>query len=109
MLIPVKLLTKYVIIIYPLGSVHEKFGVWIKAVPKSPQRRNSRPRQAKRTAESFQIETGVPNIDSDAELFMYLIQCIRFGSWKVRRLNRASLWKSQSFEHQLQGRVVTQG
>ena len=28
-------------------------------------------------------------IDSDAELFMYLIQCIRFGSWKVRRLNRA--------------------
>ena len=27
--------------------------------------------------------------DSDAELFMYLIQCIRFGSWKVRRLNRA--------------------
>ena len=28
-------------------------------------------------------------IDSDAELFMYLIECIRFGSWKVRRLNRA--------------------
>ena len=28
-------------------------------------------------------------IDSDAELFMYLIQRIRFGSWKVRRLNRA--------------------
>ena len=28
-------------------------------------------------------------IDSDAELFMYLIQCIRFGSWKVQRLNRA--------------------
>ena len=27
-------------------------------------------------------------IDSDAELFLYLIQCIRFGSWKVRRLNR---------------------
>ena len=27
--------------------------------------------------------------DSDAELFMYLIQYIRFGSWKVRRLNRA--------------------
>ena len=23
--------------------------------------------------------------DSDTELFMYLIQCIRFGSWKVRR------------------------
>ena len=28
-------------------------------------------------------------IDSDAELFMYLIQCIGFGSWKVQRLNRA--------------------
>ena len=27
--------------------------------------------------------------DSDAEIFMYLIQCIRFGSWKVRRLDRA--------------------
>ena len=43
------------------------------------QRRNSRPGQAKRTAEPFQIETGVP-IDSDAEPFMYLIQCIEFGS-----------------------------
>ena len=30
--------------------------------------------------------------DSDAELFMYLIQCIRFGSWKVRRLNRAQAY-----------------
>ena len=28
-------------------------------------------------------------IDSDAELFMNLIQRIRFGLWKVRRLNRA--------------------
>ena len=28
-------------------------------------------------------------IDSDAELFMYLIHCVRIGSWKVRRLNRA--------------------
>ena len=43
MLICVKLLAKYVIIIYALGSVHEKFGVWIKAVPKSLQRQNSRP------------------------------------------------------------------
>ena len=32
MLISVKLLTKYVIIIYVLGSIHEKFGVSIKAV-----------------------------------------------------------------------------
>ena len=30
-------------------------------------------------------------IDSDAELFMYLIRGIRFGSWKDRRLNRALL------------------
>ena len=27
--------------------------------------------------------------DSDAEFFMYLIQCIRLRSWKVWRLNRA--------------------
>ena len=32
-------------------------------------------------------------IDSDAKLFMYLIQYIRFGSWKVRRLNRALLMR----------------
>ena len=62
MLISVKLLTKYFIIIDALGSVHEKFGVWIKAVSlESFQRRNSRLGQAKRTAELFQIETGVPN------------------------------------------------
>ena len=34
-------------------------------------------------------------IDSDAELFMYLIQCIRFGSGKVRRLNRALITGNQ--------------
>ena len=28
---------------FALGSIHEKFGVWIKAVPNSLQRRNSRP------------------------------------------------------------------
>ena len=27
-------------------------------------------------------------INSDAELFMYLIQCIRLGSWKVQRLRQ---------------------
>ena len=32
-------------------------------------------------------------IDSDAKLFMYLIQYIRFGSSKVRRLNRALLMR----------------
>ena len=35
MLFSTKLLTKYVIRIYALGSVHEKFGVWIKGVLKS--------------------------------------------------------------------------
>ena len=39
MLISIKLLIKYVIVISGLGSVHEKFGVWIKAVPKSLQKR----------------------------------------------------------------------
>ena len=91
MLISVKLLTKYVIIIYALGSVHEKFGVWIKAVPKSLQRRNSRPGRAKRTAEPFQIEIGVPNWFK-RRTFHVLNWCIRFGSWKIRRLNRALLY-----------------
>ena len=44
MLISVKLLSKYVITIYGLGSVHEKLGVWIKAVPKS-------------------LQTGAPNVN----------------------------------------------
>ena len=74
-------LTKYVIRIYALGSVHEKFGVWIKGVPKSMQGRKERVSRSKLKQALL--------IDSDAELFMYLIQCIRFGSWKVRRLNRA--------------------
>ena len=38
----VKLLTKYVIIFYALGLAHEKFGVRIKAVPKSIQSSKSR-------------------------------------------------------------------
>ena len=35
--------------------------------------------KAKKTAESLQLKQAFL-IDSDAELFMYLIQCIRFGS-----------------------------
>ena len=50
-----------VLIIYGLGLVHEKFGVWIKTIPKLFQRWNSRLGEAKRTAEPFQIEIGVPN------------------------------------------------
>ena len=74
MLISVKLLTKYVIIISALGSVHEKFGVWIKAVPKSLGRaRRKEWLSRSKLKQAFLI-------DLDAELFMYLIQCIRFGS-----------------------------
>ena len=63
MLISVKLFPKYVIIFYALGSVHEKFGVWIKAVPK-----------AKLPAGLGEKNwLGVPKTDSDAELFTYLI------------------------------------
>ena len=88
MLILVKLLTKYVIIISALGSVHEKFGVWIKAVPKSLQRRiPGRTRRKERLSRSQLKQVFLT--DSDAELFMYLVQCIRFGSWKGRRLSRA--------------------
>ena len=43
------------------GSVHGKFGILIKGVPKRIQRQNSRPGSAKKTAEPLQIETGVPN------------------------------------------------
>ena len=53
MLISVKLLNiKYIILIYALGSVHEM----------------------------FVSESKVFLIDLDAELFMFLIQCIRSGS-----------------------------
>ena len=57
MLISVKLLTKKVVIIYALESVHEKFGVCIKAVPEA----KFKAELGEMTAEPFQIETGVPN------------------------------------------------
>ena len=38
-----------------LALVHEKFGMWIKAIP------DSRPGYAVRMAELSQIETGIPN------------------------------------------------
>ena len=40
--------------------MQEKFGLWIKTVPKSLHSRNSGPGWAWRTAERFQIEIGVP-------------------------------------------------
>ena len=63
--------------IYALGWAYEKFDVWIKAVPK----RKFPAEPAGKLKQPFSTE-------SDAELFMYLIRGIRFGSWKVRCLNR---------------------
>ena len=65
-MILVKLLEKYVIIIYALGSVHVKFGVWIKAIPKSLHSRNpgrakreERLSRAKLKSEAFLIDSDV--------------------------------------------------
>ena len=86
MLISVNLLTKYVInkirhlVRYMKSSASES---------KPFQRRNSRPGQAKRTPEPFQIETGIPNWFRRRTFHVLnstLVQWIRFGTWKVRRL-----------------------
>ena len=55
MLISVTLLAKYVIIIYALGSAHEKFGIRIRAVSKALQSQNFFLGWVGRTAELFQI------------------------------------------------------
>ena len=78
MLISVKLLAKYVIIIYALGSVHEKFGVWIKAVLKSLQKREFPAGPGEKNCWTVKLKQAFLT-DSDAELFTYLIQCIRFS------------------------------
>ena len=39
--VKLKLLEKYIKINYALGSAHEKFGVWIKAISKSLRSQNS--------------------------------------------------------------------
>ena len=88
MLISVKLLTKYVIITYAT----EKFGVCIKAFPR--RSKGEIPDRASRQNERMSLSKLKKAFltDSDAEPFMYcmyLIQCIRFGSRKVRHLNRA--------------------
>ena len=73
----VKLLTKYVVIINALGSVHEKFGVWIKAVPsRSKGEIPGRARRKERLSRS-KLKQAL-QIDLDAEIFMYLIQCIQY-------------------------------
>ena len=80
MLISVELLSKYVIIIYALGYGHEKLAA-----------SESKPFQSRSTAEMpgrarrkerlslYKLKQAFL-IDSNAELFLYLIQCIRFGS-----------------------------
>ena len=81
----VKPLTKYVIRIYALHRVHEKFGVWIKGVPKSIQRRFFCPTRRKEQLSRSKLKQAFL-IDSDTKLFKYLIQCIRFRSLIVWRL-----------------------
>ena len=41
--------------------VYEKFGVWIKAIPKLFHSLNSQPVKEWRMAEPLQIEIGIPN------------------------------------------------
>ena len=78
MLISVKLLTKYVII-YALGLVHEKLGVRIKLF--QSRSKGEIPGWARRKERLSRSKLKQAFLtDSDAELFMNLIQCIRFGS-----------------------------
>ena len=84
MLISAKVLTNYIIIIYAFGSVHEKLGVSESKAFQSPSicEISGRARQKQRLSRSKLKQAFLS--DSDAELFLYLRQCIRFGSWKVR-------------------------
>lgn len=58
---PVKLLAKYILIIYTLRLAHEKYGIWIKAVPKVLWRQNSLSSKAERMSELFQTEIAISN------------------------------------------------
>ena len=73
MLNSIELLTKY-LIIYALGFVYEKFGSKVAPKAKLP----GRARRKERLSRSKLIQAFL--IDLDAKLFMYLIQCTRFGS-----------------------------
>ena len=78
MLISVKLPTKYVIIIYALGSVHECSASESK--PFQSRSKGEIPGRARRKERLIRSKLKQAFlIDSDAELFTYLIQCIRFG------------------------------
>ena len=75
MLISVKLPTKYVIIIYALGSVHE-----CSACESKPFQSRSKGEIPGRVMRKERLSRSKLKkaflIDSDAELFTYLIQCI---------------------------------
>ena len=76
----VKILTKYVIIIYALGSVHEKSESESK--PFQSRSKGEIPGLAKRKERLSRSKLKQAYlIDSDADFFISdLIQCIRFGS-----------------------------
>ena len=79
MLIFVKLLTKYVVIIYALVSVHENSVSESKPFQScSKGEIHGRAKRKERLSRSKLKQAFL--VDSDAERFMYLIQCIRFGS-----------------------------
>ena len=79
MFVSVKLLTKYVIIIYVLGLVHESSASESKLF--QSRSKGEIPSQARRKEQLSRSKFKQAFlIDSDAELFMNLIQCIRFGS-----------------------------
>ena len=66
-----------------------RFGTWKVQCPNQSCSKGEIPSQARRKEQLSHSK--LKQIDSDAKLFMYLIQCIRLGSWEVRRMNRALL------------------
>ena len=79
MLIWVKPLTKYVIRIYALGSVQKSSASESKAFQSRFKGEiPGRARRKERLSRSKLKQAFL--IDSDAEVFMYLIRCDRFGS-----------------------------
>ena len=88
MLTSVKLPTKYVLIIYALCSVRECSASESK--PFQSRSKGEIPGRARRKERMSRSKLKQAFLtDPDAERFKYFIQCIRFGWWKVRRLNQA--------------------
>ena len=81
---------------------------WIKAIPKSLQRRNSWPGKAKRTAEPCEIEIGVPIIQTPNLSCTYLLGSDRIGSVPEKfDLNPGPRFHFSSVELRLQSLVTT--